>query len=192
MSYFAQAPRNARQPVAVTDPGTPQVARGGDGPGAEVGETSLWSAAGPALLVHRGGGGGGGGVAWALGGGAPSSASHARLNHGRGETSETQQTQTQQMRQQPISRTEAVRRFVEERARQDDYGEQARPGDARAGHGLHRGRWEGRAGWKQGVPAPTDDPRRRAHEGRWQERGKGLDPPSPMNSTQALPKPPTI
>jgi hypothetical protein len=64
----------------------------------------------------------------------------------------------------PVSREEAVKRFVEERARQDDYGDQARPQDFRAGHGLHAGRWEARAGWKPGGAAPVDDPRWRAHE----------------------------
>ena len=72
---------------------------------------------------------------------------------------------------QPISQHEAVRRFVEERSRQDDYGDQARPADYRAGHGLHAGRWEQRgAGGKAGGPLPQDDPRRRMHEGGWQGR----------------------
>jgi len=123
MSYFAQAPRDARNPGAHRSKQTAEAPNRGSS---------------------------GGGVAAAFGQQRPNPTPNP---------------------DQPISQGEAVRRFVEERSRQDDYGDQARPADYRAGHGLHAGRWEQRGvGGEAGGPLPQDDPRRRMHEGGWQGR----------------------
>ena len=150
MAYFAQAPRDAAAPVHHHGRG-----RGGAG------------------VANAVGGGGGGGAAWAMGGspaaaaaGASSSSSHhypAAGGH-RGLVVDAHMMNVHSNNNKRgdaaggVSREEAVRRFVAERARQDDYGEQARPRDFRAGHGLHAGRWEERAGWKSSSPAAGQAP----------------------------------
>ena len=111
---------------------------------------------------------GGGGVAWALGGGGPACVG------GR-------PSREPVAPRRPVTVQEAVMRFVERENGQDDYGDPARPKDLRAGHGLHKGRWEERAGWmRKGAgsnPGPVADadadaghPRGGLHAGRWEDR----------------------